>query len=75
MEHPVEALAPFNTFVHVAPPSVVLYTPRSSLSLQSLPGTHTYTVFGSFGSMRILAMRSDSLSPRLVQLSPPSTDL
>src|SRR5437667_11883576 len=41
IEHPVDALAPLRTLVHVLPPSVVLYTPRSSLSLQSLPGTQT----------------------------------
>src|SRR6266581_5672303 len=41
MEHPVDALAPFRTFVQVFPPSVVLKTPRSSLSLQSFPGTQT----------------------------------
>src|SRR5439155_26389945 len=72
IEHPVDALAPWRTLVHVLPPSVVLYTPRSSLSLQSLPGTPTYTVFDSVGSTRILAMRSDSGRPRLLQLSPPS---
>src|SRR5437868_7231797 len=39
IEQPVEALGFFSTFVHVLPPSLVLYTPRSSLSLHSLPGT------------------------------------
>ncbi len=41
MEQPVERFAPFRIVVQVCPPSVVLYRPRSSLSLHSLPGTHT----------------------------------
>src|SRR5216117_3634120 len=41
IEQPVDRFVPRNTLVHVLPPSVVLYTPRSSLSLHSLPGTQT----------------------------------
>src|ERR1051326_6712381 len=41
IEHPVEGLAPLSIFAQVFPPSVVLYTPRSSLSLHSFPGTAT----------------------------------
>src|SRR5271165_6496958 len=39
MEQPVERLPPFKILFQVFPPSVVLYSPRSSLSLQSFPGT------------------------------------
>src|SRR6266487_6803382 len=74
IEQPVDALAPLRTLAHVLPPSVVLYTPRSSLSLHSLPGTQSYTVLVSWGSTRIFTMCSDSRSPMLVQLSPPSSD-
>src|SRR5215469_8486481 len=38
-EQPVERLEPASTRLQLFPPSVVLYTPRSLLSLQSLPGT------------------------------------
>src|SRR5438105_7528931 len=41
IEQPVDRLAPARIFVHDFPASVVLYTPRSLLSLQSFPGTHT----------------------------------
>src|ERR1700722_13712234 len=36
---PVERFAPLRILVQVFPPSAVLYSPRSSLSLQSFPGT------------------------------------
>src|SRR5712692_1147518 len=41
IEQPVEAFGPFKILVQVLPPSMVLYSPRSSLSLQSLPGAQT----------------------------------
>ena len=75
IEQPVDAFDPASTFDHVVPPSVVLYTPRSLLSLQSLPGTQAYTVFVFTGSIRTFAMRSESLSPMLVQVSPASVVL
>src|SRR5271165_1903498 len=59
MEQPVERLAPFKILFQVFPPSVVLYKPRSSLSLQSLPGTQAYTVLLSLGFTIILEMRSE----------------
>src|ERR1700752_2280163 len=74
-EQPVERFLPFSTSVQLLPPSVVLYRPRSAESLQSLPGAHAYTVLPSRGSTRILAMRSESLRPMFVQVSPPSVDL
>ena len=39
-EQPVERFAPLSTSDQLRPPSVVLYSPRSALSLQSFPGTH-----------------------------------
>src|SRR6476661_1301919 len=42
-EQPVDRLPPLRTSCHDAPPSVVLYRPRSVESLQSSPGTHAYT--------------------------------
>src|SRR5713226_8831892 len=41
IEQPVERFAPFRILLQVFPPSVVLYRPRSSLSLHSFPGTQT----------------------------------
>src|SRR6476646_2577955 len=38
-ETPVERFEPFRIWVQFAPPSVVLYRPRSGESLQSAPGT------------------------------------
>src|ERR1700722_4704389 len=52
MEQPVERFAPFRILFQDLPPSVVLYTPRSSESLQSFPGTQAETVLPFFGSMR-----------------------
>src|SRR5215467_13126963 len=37
---PVDRLAPFSTCVQCAPPSLVLYRPRSGESFQRCPGTH-----------------------------------
>src|SRR5207249_836883 len=74
-EHPVDAFPPARTLVQLFPPSVVRYTPRSSLSLHALPGTQAKTVFVFVGSMRILAMCSELSSPIFVQFSPPSVDL
>src|ERR1700749_436894 len=41
---PVDRFAPFNTCDQCAPPSVVLYKPRSGESFHKWPGTHAYTV-------------------------------
>ena len=38
-EQPVERFAPLSARLQLFPPSFVRYTPRSELSLQSLPGT------------------------------------
>src|SRR5258708_4078573 len=39
IEQPVERFTPLRILFQFLPPSVVLYSPRSSLSLQSFPGT------------------------------------
>src|SRR6266403_1036834 len=72
---PVEPFAPASTFFHVLPPSVVLKTPRSSLSFQRWPVAQTSTVLPLLGSTEIFAMCSASFSPTLLQFSPPSVDL
>src|ERR1700686_623881 len=72
---PVEPLAPARTFFQVLPPSDVLKTPRSSLSFQTWPVAQARMLLLSWGSMRILAMCSESFKPMLVQFSPPSVDL
>src|SRR5258708_7701303 len=40
IEQPVEAFVPFRILFQLLPPSVVLKTPRSTLSLHNFPGTH-----------------------------------
>src|ERR1700739_3635073 len=71
---PVDRFAPASTLAQVLPPSVVRYTPCSSLSSHRCPVAHTRTRLPSVGSTRIFAMCSLSLSPMLVQFSPPSVD-
>src|SRR5207244_5392752 len=71
-EQPVERLPPLRISDQVLPPSPVLYTPRSALSLQSLPGTQAQTVLPSLGCTRMRAMRSDSGRPMWVHVSPAS---
>src|SRR5882762_9731382 len=75
MAQPLEPFAPARTFFQVLPPSVVWYTPRSSLSSHKCPKAQTSTSFPSPGFTRILAMCSLSFRPILVQFSPPSVDL
>src|SRR6202035_2279610 len=70
---PVEPLAPARTFFQVLPPSDVLKTPRSSLSFQTWPVAQARMLLLSWGSMRILAMCSESFKPMLVQSSPQPT--
>ena len=74
-EQPVERLPPFSTSDQERPPSVVLYKPRSGESLHSLPGTQTYTVLPSRGSIAILATCSEFGRPMRCQVSPPSVVL
>src|SRR5215469_8234383 len=56
------AAAP-RTFFHVAPASVVLYSPRSVLGIHRSPTTATYAVLGSVGCTAMRAMALLSLSP------------
>src|SRR5256886_13340412 len=72
---PVERFAPFRTWFHILPPSVVLYRPRSGESLHNAPGTAAKTVSLLLGSTTTRAMRSDFCKPARVHVSPPSVDL
>src|SRR3954471_23375901 len=71
---PVQSSGP-RILLHVFPPSVVLYTPRSPPFRQSGPCAATYTTSELRGSITMRAMCSDSLRPVFVQLLPPSIDL
>ena len=65
----------YNILFQVFPPSFVLYTPRSSLSLHKAPKTPIYISSVLFGFMVMEAMRSDFSKPIFVQLLPPSVVL
>src|SRR4051812_30173686 len=65
----------YNTRFHVAPPSVVLYTPRSPPAPNSGPVAATSTVLSFDGSIRMRPMCFESRSPTLVNVFPPSVDL
>ena len=74
LEHPVERFGPRRICDQVLPPSSVLKRPRSAESLHSFPGTQAYTTLPFFGCTTMRATRSDSRSPMLVQVSPPSVE-
>src|ERR1700743_567338 len=63
------------TLRHVAPPSVDLYTPRSSLLRRYCPESAMKTMFGAVGWMRILEIASEFLNPTCVQVLPASVGL
>src|SRR6185436_12167865 len=71
---PVSALT-VRTAVHVLPPSVVLYTPRSPPPAQSGPCDAMYTTLESRGSICMLPMCSELASPARAHVAPPSVDL
>src|ERR1051325_11411958 len=50
-------------FVQVAPPSVVLYSPRSLFGPNRCPSAATYATFGSFGLTTMRAMVWASFRP------------
>jgi len=58
----------YSVFVQVAPPSVVLKTPRSSLSVHSWPDAATYTVSGLVGWMTMRAIVNVPESPMCRQV-------
>jgi hypothetical protein len=64
-----------STADQVAPPSVVLYRPRSPPADQRGPCAATYTVLLLRGSIRILPMCSEAASPMRVHVRPASVDL
>src|ERR1019366_753067 len=59
----------------VAPPSVVLYRPRSAFDFHAAPSAATYTVFGSRGCTTMRPMCCVFSSPMNFQVRPPSVDL
>src|SRR5688500_6700182 len=61
--------------VHVVPPSVVLYMPRSPPLLHTGPCDATYTTSEFRGSIRIRPICSLSLRPTFFHDRPPSIDL
>ena len=71
---PVRA-STYSVLVQVLPPSVVRYTPRSGLSLNSGPVAATSTVSGRVGWITMRAMRSVFSRPMRVHVSPPSVVL
>src|SRR5580704_6671240 len=75
MAQPLDRFAPAKTFCQVLPPSVVRYTPRSSLSSHRWPVAQASTSLPSLGFTRIFAMCSLSFNPTFVQFSPPSVYL
>src|ERR1700728_3336160 len=71
----VRSIAPvllsiYKVLFHVFPPSVVLYTPRSSLAEYKCPKTATSTVLGSSGSITILPICCDSPKPLYCHVFP-----
>src|SRR5688500_5349920 len=61
--------------VQVAPPSVVLYSPRSGLLFQGAPSAATYTMLGLVGCTTTLPMAWVFSSPISFQVRPASVDL
>jgi hypothetical protein len=61
--------------VHVAPPSVLRYTPRSWLFAWTFPCAASSTMFGSCGSTDIDGICFVASRPRCRQVCPASVDL
>ena len=74
LEHPVFTSTKAMRF-HVAPPSVVLKTPRSSCGPVALPNAQTKTTWALSGCTMMREMRPLSLSPMFCQVAPASVDL
>ena len=64
----------YRTFVHVFPPFVVRYTPRSGLGPYAWPMAATSATDGSRGSTRIFPMCRVASSPTCDQRAPPSVE-
>ena len=65
----------YSTRSQLAPPSVVLKTPRSSLGPKRCPTAAAYATSGSPGWSAILATWRVSAKPTSVHVRPPSVDL
>src|SRR5207245_11173791 len=63
------------TSCQVAPPSVVLYSPRSGLAAQACPSAATYTMLAFDGWTTMRPMAPLFSRPLSFQVSPPSEDL
>ena len=61
-----------STLRQVAPPSLLLYTPRSVFGALSLPKAATNTTCGLVGWMRIFEITLDDAKPTFVHVLPPS---
>src|SRR6266850_452463 len=66
---------PLVNFFHVAPPSLVLYTPRSGFGPHKCPSAATYTTSEFFGWTTIRPMCRAASSPIFFHVFPPSSDL
>ena len=73
-EHPVFGSTK-SDLSHVAPPSLVLYTPRSCCGAVTRPMTHAYTMFGFVGCTMMRPMRPASGRPMFFHVLPASVDL
>src|SRR4051812_44088287 len=73
--NPVRSFAPALINDQVAPPSVVLYKPRSGPAFQIGPTAATYTVFAFRGSTTMRPMCCVFSRPINFQVSPPFVDL
>src|SRR5205085_12594276 len=60
--------------LHVLPPSVVRYTPRSWAGPYARPSAHTSTTSGFAGWITMRAIRPVASSPWCCQLRPPSVE-
>src|SRR6266404_3211880 len=65
----------YSDLVQVAPPSVVLKTPRSGFGPHRSPRAATYAMLGSVGWTTMRPMWRVSFSPMCVHVLPASSDL
>jgi hypothetical protein len=65
----------YRTFVQFRPPSVVLKTPRVSLSVHSWPEAATYTMFGFVGCTMMRPTVCVSVNPMCCHVRPAFVDL
>src|SRR5687767_12045099 len=71
---PVVPLSPSRTRIHVSPPSVVRYRPRSPPGTKRLPAEATNTRLGFAGSTAIRPMAPEVGNPIDCHVAPPSLE-